>query len=352
MLPARQGDCIWIEYSAGNATHHLVIDGGPEHAGALTHEVARRLRASDEGGLHIDLLVVTHIDNDHIGGVVDLIEGLPAGLSFGDIWFNGFRHLVPTDRLGTAQADRLSDALAASGLPWNEAFDHGPVTIPAQGALPRIRRQGVLDLTLLGPGEDALVRLAREWDEDVRQGRTEPHRATPSDFMGRKDKWPPDVDALLKERFEADAGAPNGSSIALLLGYCGRQILLSADAPADPLAESIRRLLAQSGGMERLALDACKVSHHGSKKSTSCDLLGLLRCNHWLISTDGSYFGHPDSAAIARLITHGGPKPELIFNSRKEFSSRWERANPSNRAKFSVRLPTEEGSPVTMNFPV
>lgn len=353
LLPARQGDCIWIEYEAEGSTHHLVIDGGPEHAGVLAGEVERRIAAAPDGVLHIDLLVVTHIDNDHIGGVLELIEKLPDGLSFGDIWFNGYAHLVAADLLGVAQADRLSNLLSESDLPWNRAFGGGPIFVPEGDQLPRLRRNDVLELTLLGPSKDALVRLAREWDESVQTGETEPAPPPPppADLLGRRDDWPPVFEALLKERFEPDTGAPNGSSIAMLLDYGGRRVLLGADATAGQLSASIRRLLDEEGSGERLILDACKVSHHGSKKNTDLELLGLVRCERWLISTDGSYFGHPDAAAVAALIVHGGPDPELIFNSRKAFALRWTEPKVPRWPRFRIRIPDVEGAPVTLEWP-
>ena len=78
----------------------------------------------------------TFIDNDHIGGILDVILDMPAGLTIGDIWFNGYRHLPRSDLLGPDQAERLTEALDAKQMPWNVAFDRGPVMIPETGALP------------------------------------------------------------------------------------------------------------------------------------------------------------------------------------------------------------------------
>ena len=72
MRPAACGDCLWIEYGTPPATHIVVIDGG---VGATAKDLANRIaQARAERGvdvLDIELLVVTHIDNDHIGGVLD-----------------------------------------------------------------------------------------------------------------------------------------------------------------------------------------------------------------------------------------------------------------------------------------
>lgn len=343
MLPARQGDCLWIEYGPPEAPHQLIVDGGPEHSDVLLAEIRRRLAASTSGTLHIDLMVVTHIDNDHIGGVLRLIENWPDGLSIGDLWFNGYRQVLAAqaDLLGAAQADRLSKLLEDSNLPWNLSFGGKAVAIPPSGKLPAFKREDELCLTLLGPDRPSLQRLLKEWDK-AKSGEPAPDEAEgrPEDVLGRKDPWPPDIARLAAAPFEPDTGAPNGSSIALLLDYGGKRILLAADAFAGQLLAALDRL---EPAEERLRLDACKLSHHGSKKSTSNELLRRLNCERWLISTDGSYFGHPDAQALARIIVHGGREPELIFNSRGEYALRWSEPHLQRSARFRTSYPQAEG---------
>ncbi len=67
----------------------------------------RRLLELPREERKLELLVITHIDCDHIDGVIRLLrEDLAAhGIGFGDIWFNG------TDQLNEiASAD---DALGS-----------------------------------------------------------------------------------------------------------------------------------------------------------------------------------------------------------------------------------------------
>ncbi len=72
-----------------------------------------------------------------------------------------------------------------------------------------------------------------------------------------------------------------------------------------------------------MKLDAYKLSHHGSKKNNSSDLLRRVSCSTYLISTDGSYSGHPDAEALARVLVDGGSNPLLIFNASTKFTTRW-----------------------------
>ena len=317
MLPARQGDCLWISYGPSRSPHHLVIDGGPEKARVLLSQVEHELKQADNGSLHIDLLVVTHVDNDHIGGVLELFENFPDGLTIGDVWFNAYRHLLPPDKLGPAQGERLSKALkklvARSKLSWNQAFDGGPVVIAEQGELPVRKRHDGLKLTLLRSDPAQLAKLAKVWktvvEEEMRPKKDEEEGA--ADRLGRKDEWPPDLVKLAKARFQQDTGEANGSSIAFLVEYDGTRVLCTGDAFPSRILEPLDRF----EGDGRLKLAAYKLSHHGSKKSNNSDLLNKVSCERYLVSTNGSYFGHPDAEAMARVLMHGGKKPTLIFNS-------------------------------------
>jgi hypothetical protein len=343
MLPARQGDCLWISYGDAKSPHHLVIDGGPERANVLRSEIISRIAAAPDRKLHIDLLVATHIDNDHIGGLLDVMLDFPAGLTIGDIWFNAYRHLPP-DLLGVDQGERLTEVLDAKKLPWNEAFDRGAVMIPESGPLPERTRQDGLKLTLLGPGRAQLVRLGKVWSKAVLDSRAS-EGENGNALLGRNDAWPPDINDLAGKIFQTDDGAANGSSIAFLLSYEGKQILLAADAHAPVLARAIDRI----NGGERLELRSFKLSHHGSRKSTSTELLERVACDQYLISSNGSYFGHPDPEAIARVLLHGGRNPGLVFNYHGRFSSRWKdaiRGAPGFRTQF----PAEGAQGVRIEF--
>ena len=347
MLPARQGDCLWFSYGSEQSPHHLVIDGGPERSRVLLSRVQQMLAASPDRKLHIDLLVVTHVDNDHIGGVLELLENLPAGLSVGDIWFNAYRHLLPSDRLGPDQGERLSSVLDARRLPWNEAFHHQAVVIPDEGALPRLVRQDGLAITLLGPDRSQLVKLAKVWKLVVAEEEQAPGEHQENDLRGRRDPWPPDLAALAQERFRPDPGEANGSSIAFLVEYQGKRILCAADAFAGGLINSLDRLPRPE---ERLSLDAFKLSHHGSAKSTSSELLGKVACSQYLISSNGSYFGHPDAEAMARVLLHGGKNPTLGFNYRAEYSERWAAGQLGQAPKYTTRYPGEGEQGIVIEF--
>lgn len=331
MLPVFEGDCLWLEYGVEGETHRVVIDGGPPDSDALRQRINDELESAPGGKLHIELLVVTHVDNDHIGGVLELLENPPDGLSIGDVWFNAYRHLLPKDRLGFDEGDRLADLLEKHWR-WNHAFSpskangEGAVVVPNKGELPATTLKGGLRLTLLSPTEKRLAELANKWPEVIRSHdlkESDAEAEEEEDRLGRKDRWPPDVVALADKKPPSDPSKPNRSSIAFLVEYGNRSLVLTGDAHPRDLNEAIARVPLPDDAT-RLRLDALKLPHHGSRGNLNNELLKAVTCSHYLVSTSGRGSSkHPDHEALARVIVHGGTDPKLVFNYDNEATADW-----------------------------
>lgn len=340
MLPAREGDCLWITYGEAAKPRHVLIDGGRK---ATARTVRQRLKALGPGG-RLELLIISHIDRDHIEGVVSLLEEAGGlGVEVGDVWFNAYHHLMDDELegFGAAQGERLSKALVDLKLPWNQAFGGGPVVLDKDHGLREVELDGGLKLTLLSPTRRKLEELRPVWEKECRKAGLVPGAA------GKPQGQPPelesfgaiDVDALAALKFDADGSEPNGSSIAVLAEYDGKRVLLAADAHADVLAPSLKAL----GGGQPVKLDGFKLAHHGSAANTSAEVVALADCPLWMISTNGSYFEHPDQAALARVIK-GSAGATLAFNYDSAFTQVW--ADPGLQAKHGYKAvyPTENGS--------
>lgn len=377
MLRVREGDCLWIDYGSKGEVHRILVDGGPDGAPALRQEIAKEL----EGGkpLHFDLVVVTHIDTDHIAGIIDLLGNLPPRVTIGEVWFNGYQHLVPADQLGgsnfegevrsylaqpkatprdqlgAAEGEDLATILTRDYRSiWNKRFPldnpsedvrRRAIVVPETGRLPSVPLAGEATLTLLSPRKKELDDLAKAWNdllggkgghgmEDVLA-----EEQMPKDYLGKKDVWPPDLQALANGPPRKDPSKNNGSSIAFIFTYGEQSILFAADAFSDVLADGIRRHLSDQGMPHaRLKLDAFKLSHHGSANNLSNELLELLECPRYLVSTDGTRHRHPDHEALARVLLHGGRKPRLVFNAEVGTTADW------NGVRLSAAWPEYDAS--------
>jgi beta-lactamase superfamily II metal-dependent hydrolase len=352
MLPALHGDCIWIEYGEENNPHRILIDGGP----LPTYDILRtRLERVSREQRSFELMVLTHVDADHIESAVKLLNVTKLDFEIGDIWFNAWKHLLPSheDELGPVQGEYVSALITRHGLPWNKTFNNGPVMVPDGHDIPAISLPGGMKIMLLSPDRNKLAKLVPEWAKAVRLAGLEPgvHREILENLSKRKKYRPADelgaghfdISALAQMPFESDRTAPNGSCIAFLAEYKGKSCLFLGDAHPSIIVDSIKRLLARRGE-EKLAVDAIKIPHHGSRNNVSRELIKLLDCPRYLVSTNGNIFAHPDAESIARIIMYGGRSPMISFNYLSEITRIWKEESIYSRKSFEVRYPEPESS--------
>lgn len=338
MLPAAHGDCLFVEYGPPDSPNRILIDGGPHYTyGALRSRIL--MLAPDQR--HFELLVITHIDGDHIDGIIKLVQDDQLGVTFGDIWFNGYKHIEQYD-LGAKGGEFLGALIEDRDLAWNEAFGGDTVVVaPEPAELATKPLPGGARLTLVGPGPEQLTKLRKEWVGALKSaGFGEPgDRANAlAKLAERRDMAPPQLPLGDK-----DDSAANGSSIAFLLETPeGQSALLVGDAYAEVLEPNLRRLMTERGSSaQRLKVDCFKLPHHGSIKNMDPYLANLVDAKHILVSTSGAIYGHPDEDTLRMLIARRGQyKPRLVFNYRSEFNAMFDDAADQQDKGYEVVFPT------------
>ncbi|WP_177225064.1 ComEC/Rec2 family competence protein [Geodermatophilus obscurus] len=349
VLPARQGDCLVLSWPDGTTTRRLLVDAGP----APAYEGIRRRLGRLDGD--VDVLVLTHVDADHVEGVILLLNDRGLALGVGEVWYNGAPHLSP--ELGAVQGEILSAIITERAIPWNTTFGTGAVAATRDtGALPVRDLPGGLRLTVLAPDAPALLRLRDDWERACREAGIDvgsvadalaaldarPRLRPEDSYLDREP--PPDVRTLARRRADPDRSVPNASSVVLLAERGDDRVLLAGDSTPGVLLPAVRRLLAERGA-DRLPLTEFKLPHHGSAKNLTADLVRLLPARRYLVSSDGSYFGHPDDAAIATVLEYGPPGLELVFNYDTPRNRRWDDPRLRARHRHTVRFPADEDGP-------
>lgn len=360
MLPALHGDCLLVEYGDAKRTRRLLVDGGPIGAyGALES----RLDALPAGDRRFELIVLSHVDTDHVDGLVRLFANpKPWPFVVKDVWFNGWRHLEQAHGLLGGRQGEYFSALLARRLDdgsWNGAFGGDAVVVRDDAPLPERSLPGGMKLTLLSPTPSKLDNMRDAWCKDVGTAIDPGDLEAAWDLLAKQKRYlpgegllgtTPQLDALLASQSRPDNAAANGSSIALLAEFGGKRCLLLADAHADVVSASLRRLL-EARGLERLEVDAVKVAHHGSKGNTSDELMDLLECRIFLFSTNGAIFGHPDREAVQRVIGRSTrTQPTLYFNYMTDRNSEWASATLKESLKYEAVYGPAEGAPVVVTL--
>lgn len=364
MLPAGHGDCLWVEYGDSQSPHRILVDGGPP--GTYKRILAPRLERLPAEQRKFELLVVTHVDSDHIGGILDLLDDSALGFEARDIWFNGYRHLpdpgeletgvrpepANADLLGGVQGERLTTHLLRRPRHWNAAFDCGRVALPQAGDIPAKRLPGGMSITLLSPTLDKLAKLKPKWLREVQAAGLAPNIAVAEPEEELELLGAPDIESLVHQPFFEDDAEANGSSIALMLEFDGRRVLLAGDAHPGVLTSSIQQLSArESSRGGKLRFDVCKLPHHASKSNVSPALLAAINCPCYFVSTSGAYFRHPDQQALARVIKLGGDQPALHFNYRTEQTRPWAETRLMEKYLYSTAYPTGDDDGIMMEWP-
>jgi len=331
VLHGAHGDAIWIECAREGRPWRMVVDGGPpEAAGAL----AARVDAMPPGDRALDVVVVSHIDSDHIGGILPLLER--DDLDIGDVWFNALPQLPEADERPTRSVAEgedlvglLSGVTRGRPLPWNRVAGGGAIATPADRTFCEYQLTDGPQITLLSPTPKRLLALRRIWDDAL----TRLHRGESEEIEPPAPPEPlSDLVALAASKTTNDTSVPNGSSIAFLLEHRGASCLLGADAFPTVLGGALWALV-NARSIDRVAVDAVKLPHHGSQKNVGAKLLTLLSTTHFLISTNGDRFGHPDDVSLARAVTANSSRPTLWFNYPPTAKTRrW--AEPDLNARY------------------
>lgn len=329
VLPALNGDCILVEYQP---SHYILIDGG--YVDTYETYLLPTLKEIAAQGGKLDVVVVTHIDGDHISGIIKLMEEMP--IEIGEIWYNGYRHIqsvaVTTGEKETfahgnickehqAEEPRpisakhgcsLSALIAKNGVSWNTPAKGNTIMAPFSFPL------GDAIIHVLSPNKEDIDALEIFWkkrlikDGLLNKAHSEEYWDDAYEFSLSKDmpgfhfhekkvSKSYDLLKLSKETYEPDSSASNGSSISFVLETDGNRVLFLGDSHAETVLTSLKALYGE--GNAPYHFDAVKLSHHGSYNNNSPELFKLVVSDKWLVSTNGDKYNHPDMPTLSHVIT-------------------------------------------------
>lgn len=322
-VQAYNGDCILISLTENGVTKNILIDGGP----GATYQNLKNKKGKPEAGVlqkvlndlvknkqQIDLLILTHVDDDHIGGLLRWFgdaagKASPREDTVKEIWFNSgdviHDHFKKQEKEIPANPDTEPDVQVSNaeegkptsitqGIRFTKLADeygikrNGEVILQGQST----KKFGA-DFFFLSPDESRLEQFLREWKKK------EPDKLT----AGKEDDYATSFDAFMKiNTFEEDKALPNGTSIAFVLNWHGKLFLFLADAHPSVICEGLKKLGYNENNP--IPCELVKVAHHGSRNNTSPKLLQMIGSKNYVISTNGDKDQHPHKQLLARLLKH------------------------------------------------
>lgn len=316
VLKAGQGDCIILTYGNENKSNHIIIDGG------MGKECFRQLRDFfndvNKNNEKIELLILTHFDNDHIDGFIKILEDKSIDSSvIKKIWFNYGAELseyIKAQKQLQLFVGELSKLTSKEqGKDFYEKIQINHIELN-----PIIKSLDVYEIcgakiTILSPSIDQLKVLVNEIGSDIGKASTIEHNELSKLTAASKSDYSMRVNELdLKGYSEQGVSVANKSSIAFIFEYEAKTLLFLGDAVSSQIVSALSNLGYSKDNP--LKLDCCKISHHGSSHNTSLELLELLDCENYIISSNWTH-NRPSKTCLSRIVVSNSSKQSnLYFN--------------------------------------
>jgi hypothetical protein len=374
VVQAEFGDCFVVRHGTAKKPRAIVVDGGP--MGTYPSHLAPVLQGLAREKATIDAVVLSHIDNDHVGGLLELFDDLRARAAAGAggggtpgagaggrgadgtggdggagdggalppiaaLWHNAFglsvggsdiaprvraalqdvqalapdRHALVGQLGGVAEGDALRAAAEDLHIPINPGFADGHVLLDGNPAL----HVGSLTIDVVGPSRIILATLRQRWLRWL--------RANAKAAAARVAAIPP------------DQSVPNLSSIVLLVRSGGRSLLMTGDGRGDQIITGLRErgLLSAEGTFH---VDVLKVPLHGSARNTTPAFYRTVTADTYVISANGRY-GNPDLPCLLSIVDaarEAGRTIELVMTNETDAGRQLARRRPTASNPYKVRL--------------
>lgn len=293
-LKAGSGDSILIQHKKYN----VLIDGGND-SNYLLNEMDK-LYSKNEG---IDLLVITHHDDDHIRGIINFVKLVVEG-NYGvgfikKVFFNSPKMImgtvsIPNEKLlSYNQSFELEKLFIKLNLNW-ELCDENTKSICFED----------LNIDFLSPVADDLKLYASKAGEHL----SSMSRCDWTSTMSELEKYVDDENQ--------DISLPNRCSIVLSVECELQRILLTGDVTPDRLELIVLKLLKEKG-TDSIFFDYIKLPHHGSYRSLNRSIVEKIKCYNYIISTNSKKHYLPNKRALLKLVKflrRDREKIQFLFN--------------------------------------
>lgn len=246
---AFDGECIWVRYGEADK-FNIIIDSGPAKFLKNFNSLIDKIKALDE---RVDLLILTHIHDDHIGGFRKYIACLDCNI-IENIWLNGDAASYYKDQVHSVKnIGGLVSAIKSKNI--------NLITPVLEG---KVEDFGEASITVLTPTYEDMINVAMEIEE--------------ASVHSKKNMDLRDIDDIKDDdTYDYDSNSLNKASISFILSYNDKNIAFLGDAHAECIIEGIDKFWNED------QIHLVKLPHHGSKKNVSLELLEKLNCNEYII---------------------------------------------------------------------
>lgn len=330
------GDCLFLVLSQEDRTYSIMVD-----CNLFTTEIEKYV--VDDLACHLDLLIVTHVDSDHVKGIIEMLKKHP-NLQIGKMIFNCFqcsvdattdfkvdkgilnqiKSFVSLDSIGVTQVSVREIATLASlvieNKTWFDAWEKIPITDETEDL--KLGTDGEWGtIRWLSPYRDYLDRLYSI--EFVKCYNRYFHKLPPeSGFKNQEEVYEVLIEMADKVKInktnthigttkfsisqfehlkmegidEYSISIPNQASLAFEWVLGDKSILFLGDSLASVVENSLRKHYSC-----KHVYDVIKISHHGSAFNTSVNLCLIVDSSHFFVA-GGNKNDKPSASALAKIL--------------------------------------------------
>jgi hypothetical protein len=354
VIQAEQGDSLLLEWDESGKSHFILVDGGP--GGVFDAHIKGFLARKVKTNGKIDRVMLSHVDDDHINGLLDFLGDLQSGqekYKIDGLWHNTFSQVVGreierqffelVDRdfspreaefllnkdRSIAQGDQLTVLGSSLGIKINPELEAEQL-FTVDGVKNPLSVSGI-KFTVVGPTEKNLEKLRKSWLA----------------WLAKRNK---EISQGIAPR-ALDTSVPNLSSIMMLVEAFGKTILLTGDGRGDHLLQGLRAVgLLKKGGTYHV--DVLKMPHHGSARNVNMKFFQTVTADRYVISANGRD-GNPDLDTlvwIAQAARDSGRKIEIVVTNESESTRTFRSAFPADQYGYTwISLPSG-GNAITLDL--
>lgn len=360
------GDCMFLIINDGEHSMSIMVDCGqykPEIADFVINKLGGR----------IDYLIATHIDNDHIDGLVTMLD-THKEISIKHILYNCYQRVagnrkawseqmkdnvkkilgelpvvvdMMNQNINEVQAVTLAERILKNEA-WEKVWQREYITDESS---PIILDHEMGKIVFLSPSKDALDKLDLKYrklfwqylfkqkkdnfdkEETIYEALMRLAEINDTEEIMEEDVSSSKLNEATLKRYAGDPllkmTANNIASIAFLWEYEKHKVLFMGDADPIQVATAIEKTYPNEE--KPIVFDLIKVSHHGSAHSMSLELMNVADSELYFF-TGGSKKA-PSIQTLGRIITTKLPKGvscrEIRYN------------RPNDLLKELISLPEE-----------
>lgn len=303
ILKAGNGDSLIIRFLGNDSKYkNVLIDGGnskTDYKSSLKKEILKIQKEKE----NIDLLILTHTDQDHVKGIQFLLKDPDINKKIiKEIWFNSFDNatLINNNDISYIESCEIQNLIINYNIPRKNNLVIDDVSyIDFFGA----------NISLLSPTKDDLNNLIFNNSKDIASTRSD-YNFTISELINGNNK------IFIDKKEDLDTSIENKASIAFLMEFNNTSILHLGDSNPNVVENSLRKIL-KVRNLEKIKVGIVKLSHHASYRCLSLSLIDIIDSNVYIVSTNGKKSNLPNKLTFAKILNRlhkAGEKDILIFN--------------------------------------